>query len=244
MVIIRFCSHPAHQQTTNVNVCFEARRLPNSIRICRHTGRTETDIDAKQEKTIRDFWTTDDADRNLSQPWIGRVVFELRRPDPGKQYEYVEGQLTKLQKTQRPGHITVLDYKKGKKVDVLKWRREWKTEGPARDRERAKRGMPQKLPSSEKVKYDEIMKPLRAKYGIPTAPAMPVIALDLPEECFDSDNEPIAISPHERFKLFNKLWKPHKKRKSQAQKEFIGHAPGTAKEFTGHAPGTEKEIAG
>ena len=61
--------------------------------------RIETDIDAKQEKTIRDFWTTDDADRDLSQPWVGRVVFDLRRPDPGKQYEYVERQLTKLQNT-------------------------------------------------------------------------------------------------------------------------------------------------
>jgi len=36
--------------------------------------RTETDIDAKQEKTIRDFWTTEDADRTLSQPWIGSSV--------------------------------------------------------------------------------------------------------------------------------------------------------------------------
>ena len=90
-----------------------------------------------------------------------------------------------------------MDYKKGKKVDVLKWKPEWKTEGPARDKERARRGMPQKLPSSEKVKYDEIMTPLRAKYGIPTAPAMPVIALDLPIDCLDSDEEPDEIAPHE-----------------------------------------------
>ena len=50
--------------------------------------RTETNLDAKAESTIRDFWTTDKYDgnpeRQLSQPWIGRVVFILRRPDLGK----------------------------------------------------------------------------------------------------------------------------------------------------------------
>ena len=124
---------------------------------------------------------------------------------------------------------------------MLKWRREWKTEGPAMDRERAKRGMPQKLPSSEKVKYDEIMKPLRDKYGIPTAPAMPVIALDLPIDCLDSDEEPDEISPHERFKLFHKLWKTHKKRKSQEQQKFTGQVPGTPQKLTGQEPGADEE---
>ncbi len=98
--------------------------------------RTETDIEAKQEKTIRDFWTTDDADRELSQPWIGRVVFDLRRPDPGKQYEYVDGQLKKVQKTQRTGHITVESYKKVTKHDQAKWRKELKTQDTEMVKER------------------------------------------------------------------------------------------------------------
>ena len=88
--------------------------------------RTETDIDAKSEKTIRDFWTTENADYELSQPWVGRVVFELRRIDPGKCWEYVEGRLTEIQKTTRPGHITVEAWTKGTSLQP-QWKREWKT---------------------------------------------------------------------------------------------------------------------
>ena len=163
----------------------------------------------------------------------------MRRIDPGKQYEYVDGQLTKLQKTQRPGHITVESYKKGTKHDIMKWRKEWKTEGTEREKERARQGMPPKIPWEERTKYDEIMKHLREKYGTPTAPAMPVIAYELPSEYMDSDGDPVELSPHSRFELFNKLWRTHKRKKSriaklqkslEAQKDlhkFAGLASGT-----------------
>lgn len=90
--------------------------------------RTETNLDAKTEATIRDFWTTDeydgDKERNLSQPWIGKVVFTLRRPDPGKSYEYVDGRKCKLQTTMRPGQINT-DVWKGihGKIMKAKWRK-------------------------------------------------------------------------------------------------------------------------
>ena len=88
------------------------------------------------------------------------------------------------------------------------------------------------------------MTPLRVKYGIPTAPAMPVIALDLPIDCLDSDEEPDEISPHERFKLFHKLWKTHKKRKSREQQKFTGQVPGTSQKLTGQEPGADEDIKG
>ena len=75
--------------------------------------RTETYLDARSERTIRDLWTTENADYELSQPWTGRVTFELRRIDSGKKWYYVEGRRTQIQKSTRAGHITPEAWKAG-----------------------------------------------------------------------------------------------------------------------------------
>ena len=75
--------------------------------------------------------------------------------------------------------------------------------------------MPAKIPWTEKDKYNSIMFPLREKYGVKAAPAMPCIAYDLPDEYLDSEGEPTELSPKDRYDLFNKLWRKNKRRKNQ-----------------------------
>ena len=69
------------------------------------------------------------------------------------------------------------------------------------------------------------MAPLRKKLGVPEAPAMPVIHLDLPVDCLNTDDEPAEISPHERFKLFHKLYKRHLKEKIAGSKSESSTKP-------------------
>ena len=118
--------------------------------------RTETDLDARSERTIRDIWTYENANYDLSQPWTGRVTFELRRIDPGNKWYYVEGRRTQIQKSTRAGHITPEAWQAASSMHP-QWIKEWKTEGPKREKERARRGMPAKIPRTEQAKYESIM---------------------------------------------------------------------------------------
>ena len=171
--------------------------------------RTETNLDALSEKNIRDFWTTNEFDgetnRSLSQPWTGKVSFTLRRVDPGNHYEYVDGRKCKIQATQRPGQINVDVWKDtNDKILKAKWRREWKVLGPQTDKERARRGLPAKIPwGPETLKYKEVMTPLREKIGIPSDPAMPCTHFEMPDEMLE-DGRVKNLTPQERWKYFHR----------------------------------------
>ena len=56
--------------------------------------RTCTDIDGAAEHAIEDYWT-EDGDKELSGPWLGKIVFYILSPPPPPPpppgYEWVEG---------------------------------------------------------------------------------------------------------------------------------------------------------
>ena len=62
---------------------------------------TKTDLEGKKESEFDDYWT-ETGDKELSDPWTGRTRFEILRPEPPKGYKYVQGRLTRKQKTAPP----------------------------------------------------------------------------------------------------------------------------------------------
>ena len=66
--------------------------------------RTWTNLENSAERLVEDFWTADTGEK-LSDFWIGKTVFLLLRPDPPAGYQWVEGRLTRRQKTDRPDTI-------------------------------------------------------------------------------------------------------------------------------------------
>ena len=68
--------------------------------------RTYTDVETPiEESEISDCWTTPDASREVSSDWTGRTCFNILRPKPPQGYYWVEGRLTKRQKTTRPDNV-------------------------------------------------------------------------------------------------------------------------------------------
>ena len=72
--------------------------------------RTETDLESQEEKTIKDIWleyedNLPSANRELSDHWTGRTIFTLLRPKPPDGQEWIDGRLTRKQKTTRPPTI-------------------------------------------------------------------------------------------------------------------------------------------
>ena len=81
--------------------------FPIPLRYIDVVRRTTTDIDSADEHEIQDFWTKDGA-RELTGQWFGKTVFKILRPPAPFGWDWVEGRLTKIQKTTRPGHLLSL----------------------------------------------------------------------------------------------------------------------------------------
>ena len=85
----------------------DGERCPVPLKYLDVMRVTKTDITEAAESRIEDFWTQHDPanDRPLSLDWVGTTTFNLLRPKPDEGYEWVEGRLTKIQKTTRPANI-------------------------------------------------------------------------------------------------------------------------------------------
>ena len=90
------------------------------------------------------------------------------------------------------------------KILKAKWRKEWKVLGPQTEKERARRGLPAKIPwGVESHKYKAIIDSQNEKLGIPSAPAMPCTLFDLPSDMLEGDKVKY-LTPQERWKYFHK----------------------------------------
>ena len=88
------------------------QNLPIPLKYIDVTRQTETSLDSPSEKFIQDYWNVPrdnpaggdpmQADRQLSEPWTGRTIFNLLRQPPPEGWEWVSGRLTKKQRTNRP----------------------------------------------------------------------------------------------------------------------------------------------
>ena len=90
---------------------------------------TKTNLDDESEARIDDYWYDQaDANRDLSGMWTGHTVFQLLRPRPPSGHEWVEGRLTRIQETTRPGNVWVEHWTMMSKKKKKEARRAWPAE--------------------------------------------------------------------------------------------------------------------
>ena len=99
---------------------------------------TKTNIPERRYKEINDFWTRE-GDEELGFEWIGATRFTLLKTAPPNGYYWVEGRLTRKQKTTRPDNCwpetwSILTPKEKEEAVIL-----WAKEQPEREQERDKR---------------------------------------------------------------------------------------------------------
>ena len=88
---------------------------------------THTNLDAKQEKRIDDYWNIDGS-RDLSDPWTGFTPFTLLEEKPPNGYMWSRGRLTRKQLTPRPDHLWPELWKSMGKHAKLKEKQKWSNE--------------------------------------------------------------------------------------------------------------------
>ena len=134
---------------------------------------TETDLETLKERKHDDYWT-EPTSHEFSAPWTGRTRFTILRPEPPAGKKWVEGRLTRIQKTTRPDNVWTEFWgslsPNGKKEAIEKWAKE----KPKRDEARAKRGITRVEPEDEEA-FNTMMAEVKAKYAIKDVPAMPTI---------------------------------------------------------------------
>ena len=108
--------------------------------------------------------------------------------------KWVAGRLTKVQKSRRPDHIWPeiwFDLSEKQRREEIAF---WKVEGPRRENARRSLGKFTEIPDEELEDYKASLKRARKTYGLPPAPAMPVV----PFACLASNGRPLAEHrPHE-----------------------------------------------
>ena len=155
---------------------FDPRKSPcpvplKFLDVMRHTN---TDCDLLRDRNIEDYWTNSDNNkRHFDQFWTGSTRFELIRPEPPEGKRWVQGRLTRKQKSRRPDTIWpefwVLLSKKDKKKAI----QEWAEEKPRRDKERHDHSKPEFVTADLMEEYDKSIAYAKTNHpGLPAAPAM------------------------------------------------------------------------
>ena len=68
--------------------------------------RSDTSQSSKAESVVEDYWTDPQmSKRELTDEWFGRTMFYLLKPHAGPNHYWVDGRLTRRQKTTRPDNI-------------------------------------------------------------------------------------------------------------------------------------------
>ena len=147
------------------------------------TRRTETSCDSSSEKCIRDLWVDNAPD--LSEPWLGKTVFDII-PRPAKEgHQWVNGRHTKVKKCTRwpfrPPNVWPEDWGRIGPKHKQKAIDDWNKEKPLRDAARAKKGLTEFVPPDDK-EYEQIIKDAQEKLRRTqeTAPVIPVVSSCLP----------------------------------------------------------------
>ena len=69
-------------------------------------SHTRTDSDDEAHQRIETHRTDDDAGRDLGFEWTGRTYFEFLKHKPPKGKCWVQGELVRIKRGLRPGHVT------------------------------------------------------------------------------------------------------------------------------------------
>ena len=139
---------------------------------------TRTSLDGDSSR-IENHWLPDDAScqQDLLEPWTGSTFFQIRPPEPKFGYQYVQGRLTKIQKTERPPTVLPEQWTYMSKKDKALAIKAWKDLHPRIEAAREKRGISEYMPADQLPEYNRVIsdaiKSLRPTEDI--APAMAVI---------------------------------------------------------------------
>ena len=131
---------------------------------------THTNLDAKQEKCIDDYWNIDGS-RDLSDPWTGFTQFTLLEEKPPEGYMWSGGRLTRKQLTSRPDHLWPKLWKSMGKHAKLKEKQKWSNEKFHLENERKLRGI--YFIDPEDKEFKETIKNARKKLETSLVPALP-----------------------------------------------------------------------
>ena len=132
---------------------------------------THTNLVAKQEKRIDDYWNINGS-RDLSDPWTGFTKFTLLGRKTSKRIYVGPGRrLTRKQLTSRPDHLWPAIWEKMGKNAKLKEKQKWSHEKLHLDNARKLRGI--YFIDPEDKEFKETIKNARKKLETPVAPAMP-----------------------------------------------------------------------
>ena len=131
---------------------------------------THTNLDAKQEKRIDDYWNIDGS-RDLSDPWTGFTQFTLLDEKAPDGYMWSGGRLTRKQLSSRPDHLWPELCIKMERNAKLKEKQKWSNEKPKLDNARRLGGIYFIEPEDKEFKKN--IKNARKKLETPMAPAMP-----------------------------------------------------------------------
>ena len=133
--------------------------------------KTTTDLDDYKEKEIQDIWSLD-KDKQLSGQWTGRTSFTILKSRPPHGYKWVDGRLTKIQKTKRPDSIRPEEWPHLSRKEQLKEIVLWQEEGPKRQKARDERNR-HHIEDDEVEEYTKILAKAKEEFGVPAAAAMP-----------------------------------------------------------------------
>ena len=98
----------------------------------------------------------------MSEPWTGKTLFPILRPDPPKGFKWVEGRLTRIQKTSRPDSVWVEVWQslspKDKQKEILLWKEE------SEKRDAVREGIA-KINTIDVDHYEKVLAEAKGKYG-------------------------------------------------------------------------------
>ena len=160
--------------------------------VLRHTTTTLPD---RKTRFIEDYWVTD-GDTDLEESWTGHTRFNIINPLPKFGFTYVDGVLTKIQTTTRPGNVTVQMWtgmtKKDKEAAIAKWRVLEPKHKAAREKHFKEQGLSSYIKEEDRQEWQTLKDAAVRQYSLPPAPQMPCIAVQLLCKAIDSSDAKVA----------------------------------------------------
>ncbi len=147
--------------------------LPIPISYIDILRNTTTDLPTLAEKTLNDYWIEDGA-RELSGLWTGRTRFMLLKPKAPDGSKWVDGRITKIQKTTRPDSVWPETWKKMSQKVRKKEIKFWESEKPRREAIRTKWDLKEHVDDDDAT-WTQIISDAKSKLMRPAAPAMPLV---------------------------------------------------------------------
>ena len=160
------CIRDSRKPRTSLFIPTDVEYCPIPLRFVDVTRCTKTGITEESESLINDVWSKDDEinHRVLSEEWTGRTIFQTLKPLPPPGMTWVEGRLTRKQKTERPDTIIPEIWmslsKKQKKIAKRKGEEELAKREAARNESPYLEGR-SFIKQHEIKEYDEIMEKAR-----------------------------------------------------------------------------------